>query len=279
MLFYLLLTFASPRPSAQLFSAPSAMILFLIASLPFLPPNATIRRMKRLLFCLLTTLLTAQAPEVEITAEPHHHLTFENKSVRVFNVEVLPNTETLTHWHRHDYISITLGPAKIANNVKDKPPITVKFAGGDARFASAPFAHYVRALGDRPFRNVTVEILEDATLRNSIAKWDEDRALDILQGGTRQILFVKDGIRASEVELQPGAVIPMQHQTGSCLLVAVSDLNLRDNNVRNDGKAVVPGEFTLDLGSGGRIWLPSKYLHSLTNVGPNPAKFVTLEFP
>ena len=65
--------------------------------------------MKRNLFffCLITTLLAAQAtaPEVEITAEPAHHLTFENKSVRVFNVEVPPHAETLMHWHRHDYIT------------------------------------------------------------------------------------------------------------------------------------------------------------------------------
>src|SRR5277367_1472622 len=126
--------------------------------------------MKRsILFCLLTTLLTAllaallaaqTAPEVEITAEPHHHLTFENKSVRVFNVEVPPNDATEMHWHRHDYIAVTLGAAEISNTVKDKPAVTVKFTDGDTRFASATFAHVVRDTGAGPFRNVTVEILE-----------------------------------------------------------------------------------------------------------------------
>src|SRR5271156_4761865 len=117
--------------------------------------------MKPALF-LAVTLLTAQAvaPEVEITNEPHHHLTFENKSVRVFNVEVDPNTETQMHWHRHDYIAVTLGPAEIVNTGKDKPPVTVKFQDGDTRFASATFAHFVRAVGNQPFRNVTIEILE-----------------------------------------------------------------------------------------------------------------------
>jgi oxalate decarboxylase/phosphoglucose isomerase-like protein (cupin superfamily) len=226
-------------------------------------------------------LLTAQglAPEVEITAEPHHHLTFENKSVRVFNVDVPPHADTLMHWHRHDYIYVTLGDSQVVNAVKDKPPATVKLQDGETRFSPAPFAHIARNLSDQPFRNVTIEILEDATLRSSTPHWDEDRALDILQGGTKQILFVKDAIRVSEFELQPGAVVPMQHQAGPYLLVAVTDLNLRDDNVRDNEKTLVPGAFTLDLGSGGQTWLPSKSLHSITNVGKNPAKFVTLEFP
>src|ERR1700719_4197415 len=142
--------------------------------------------MKRfLLFLLLATLLTAQStPEVEITAEPHHHLTFENKSVRVFNVEVPPNDATLLHWHRHDYIAVTLAPAEISNAVKDKSPVTVKFTEGDTRFAPATFAHVVRTTSPQAFRNVTVELLEDTTLRTSTPKWDasknEDRSLDIL---------------------------------------------------------------------------------------------------
>jgi hypothetical protein len=149
-------------------------------------------RMKAALLCLALLAAQATAPEVEITAEPHHHFTFENKSVRVFNVEVAPNTETLTHWHRHDYFSITLGAIEITNAVKDKPPVTAKLPDGDVRFVPATFAHFVRDLSDHPFRNVTIEILEDESLRNSTAKWDpdknEDRGLDILTNGTKQIL-------------------------------------------------------------------------------------------
>jgi quercetin dioxygenase-like cupin family protein len=226
------------------------------------------------LLCLAATLLTAQAlaPEVEITAEPHHHLTFENKSVRVFNVEVPPHADTLMHWHRHDYIYVTLGDAQVVNAVKDKPPATVKLQDGETRFSPAPFAHIAHNLSDQPFRNVTIEILEDATLRNSTPHWDEDRALDILRGGTKQILFVKDGIRVTEFELQPGAVVPMHHHTGPHLLVAVSDLDLRSEV---EGQGPMPGHFK----SGDSKWLPGGYSHTLTNTGKQPAKFVTLEFP
>ena len=228
---------------------------------------------------LLATILIAQAtaPEVEITAEPHHHLTLENKSVRVFNVEVDPNTQTLMHWHRHDYIAVNLGPAEIENNVKGKPPATAKLPDGDVRFASASFAHFVRDVADYPFRNVTVEILDDANLRTSTAKWDQDPVLDATSG-TAKVLFVKDGIRATEFELQPGGVIPMHHHAGPHLLVAVTDLDIR-SDVKSDSpdgpQGPMPGHFK----SGDSKWLPGNYSHTITNTGAKPAKFVTLEFP
>lgn len=225
-------------------------------------------------FCALATVLLAQtgAPEVEVSAEPHHHLTLENKSVRVYYVEVPPHGETLMHWHRHDYFAISLGPAEIVNAVKDKAPADVKLQDGETRFSSATFAHIAKNAGDQPFRNVTIELLEDETLRNSTAKWDEDRGMDILQGGTKQIVFVKDGVRVTEFELQPGGVVPMHHHIGPHLLVAVSDLDIRSDV---QGQGPMPGH----LRSGESKWLPGGYSHSITNTGKQPAKFVTLEFP
>ena len=229
-------------------------------------------------FCLIATLLAAQAvaPEVEITAEPFHHLTLENKSVRVFNVEIPAHAETLMHWHRHDYIYVTLGDTEVVNAVKDKPPVTVKLQDGETRFSPATFAHIARNLADRPFRNVTIEILEDESLRNSAAhgdvKWEEDRALDVLQGGTKQILFVKDGIRVTEFELQPNGVVPKHHHPGPHLVVAVTDLDLRSDV---DGQPPAPVHFN----SGESKWLPGNYSHTITNTSPKPAKWVTLEFP
>jgi quercetin dioxygenase-like cupin family protein len=232
--------------------------------------------MKSALLCLILLSAQAATPEIEITAEPDHHLTFENKSVRVFNVEVPPHADTLMHWHRHDYIFVTLGATEVVNAVKDKPPVTLKLQDGETRFSPAPFAHTARNLTDRPFRNVTIEILEDATLRNATSPWDpaknEDRGLETFPGGTKQILFVKDAIRVSEVELQPGATIPKHHHTGPHLLVAVSDLDLRSDV---EGQGPMPGHFK----SGDSKWLPGGYSHTLTNSGKQPAKFVTLEFP
>src|SRR5580704_7524773 len=63
--------------------------------------------MKRALFLFLLVpfLLAQTATEVEITAEPSHHLALDNEYVRVFKVEVAPHSSTLMHRHRHDYTS------------------------------------------------------------------------------------------------------------------------------------------------------------------------------
>ncbi len=58
---------------------------------------------------------------------------------------------------------------------------------------------------------------------------EEDRGLDILNGGTREILFVKDGVRVSEFELQPGALTPLHQHGGPHLVVALSDYELRSD--------------------------------------------------
>lgn len=96
--------------------------------------------------------------------------------------------------------------------------------------------------------------------------------MNILQGGTQDILFVKDGVRVSEIELNPGGVMPSHHHDGPHLLVAISDLEIRSDVA---GQGPMPGHFK----SGDVKWLPGGYTHSLTNVGKNPAKLVIVEFP
>jgi hypothetical protein len=238
--------------------------------------------MKRCIFLLLlTAVLAAQAaPEVEITAEPHHHLVFENAQIRAFYVDLAPHADTLMHWHRHDYIFVMLGATQIVNAVEGKDPVTAKLQDAQAGFTPGGFAHVVHNQ-DQPFRNLTIEILEDDKLRNSPTHWDpahpeEDRGLEVLQGGTKETLFVKDGIRVSEFELQPEGMIPLHHHAGPHLLVAVTDLDLL-SDVAGTGpmSGKMPGHFM----SGQVKWLPGGYSHTLTNSGKTPAKFVTLEFP
>jgi quercetin dioxygenase-like cupin family protein len=230
-----------------------------------------------LLFLLLTAFLTAQpGQEVEVTAEPHHHVVLANDQVRVFNVDVPPRSETLMHWHRHDYILVTVQGAQIVNAVEGKDPLSLTLADGDVRFVSAPFAHVFRNLGAQPFRNVTIELLQDEKLRHSPAHWDpahpeDDRGLDILHGGTKEILFVKDGVRVSEFELQPGAMVPMHPHAGPHLVVALTDYQLR-----SDVKGKPPE--TISMKQGESRWRAGGYSHELTNSGKTPAKFISLEF-
>jgi quercetin dioxygenase-like cupin family protein len=225
-------------------------------------------------FLLLTVFLTAQgAREVEISTEPHHHLVFTNDQVRVFNVEIPPLSETLMHWHRHDYVYVTLGDSKVVNTVKGKDPVNVEMRDGQTGFLPGGFAHMARNLSGQPYRNVTVEFLQDDKRRHAPEHWDpahpeEDRGLDILNGGTQEILFVKDGVRVSECELQPGASLHLH--AGPHLIVALSDSKLRSDIAREASSIIL-------VKRGESRWAGSS-AQRLTNTGDHSAKFVTLEF-
>ena len=220
---------------------------------------------------VLTTVALAQSA-VDLTAEPHHHLVLQNESVRAFTLDLPPHESTLLHRHAHDYIYVVLDTAEVENTVEGKSPVQLKLQGGDARSLDGNFAHAARNLSATPFREVVVELLQDEKGgKKSSPKWDEERGLSVLERGTKDILFVKDGVRVSEIELQPGGMIPSHHHDGPHLLVAITDLEMRSDV---EGQGPMPGHFK----AGDVKWLPGGYTHTLTNVGKQPAKFVTLEF-
>lgn len=223
-------------------------------------------------FVLVTALLAQTAPEVEVTAEPHHHLILENAYVRVFNVEIPPGQATLLHRHRHDYVSVILGAAEVSSQMQGLPTVTAKLQDGQTDFAEGNFAHVVRDLASTSFRAVDVEFLQDAKARKApLPKWDEERGLHILEGGTQGIMFVKDGVRVSEVDLQPGGMIPEHHHAGPHLVIAVTDLDLRNDVVGKSASKV-------ELKAGDVKWVPGGFTHTLMNMGKRQAKFITLEF-
>ncbi len=232
------------------------------------------KKLRALALLIAAVTLAAQTPnEVEITNEAHHHLIFQNDQVRVFSVEVAPREATLMHRHRHDYAFVTLGASDVSNEVAGKSPVELKLQDGQTAFLAGNFAHIAHNLAPTPFRNVTIEFLQDEKARTAPPpKWDEERGLHILSGGTQEILFAKDGARVSEIELQPGGMIPSHHHNGPHLVVAVTDLDMRSDI---EGRGPTPSQ----LKSGEVKWVPGGYTHTLTNISKQLAKFVTVEFP
>jgi quercetin dioxygenase-like cupin family protein len=222
------------------------------------------------LAALLPTLALAQPPasEVAITAEPHHHLVLENAWVRAFQVEVAPHTETLMHRHDRDYIFVTLGATEIENDVAGKPPVSLKLQDGETRFTPGSFAHIAKNLADTPFRNVTIELLQP---RPATAGEGDQKPREF-PGGTLTPVFVKDGVRVSDVRLKAGGSVPKHHHDGPHLVVAVTDLSLRSEG---GGRTAT----TLMLKSGDVAWVAGGVTHTVTNVGSKEARLITLEFP
>jgi quercetin dioxygenase-like cupin family protein len=112
---------------------------------------------------LLTFSLNPQAPvplaHGDVPGEPHHHLKIENEYIRAYYVEVPPHEDTLLHQHDHDYLFVTLGETEVMNAVLGKPEVKLALKDGEVRFTRGGFAHVARNLGDKPFRNVTIELL------------------------------------------------------------------------------------------------------------------------
>ena len=219
----------------------------------------------------LLCLLLPSTEAVEVTAEPSHHLALTNDQVRVFQVEVAPHASTLMHRHGHDYLFVTLGEARVSNEVLGKPPVELKLADGETRFTPGSFSHVARNLADQPFRNVTVELMQDEKLRDAPSPWPQGAGDLELPGVRIKSLFVHDGARVSAVELAPGATVPSHHHDGPHLVVAVSDLDLRSDV---EGRGPLPAKFK----SGDVKWVPGGFTHTLTNTGKDPARLVTVEF-
>jgi hypothetical protein len=216
---------------------------------------------------LIAASSLAQPAEVEITAEPSHHLVLKNALVRVFKVEIPAHGQTLLHRHRHDYFVIALAPSDVVSDIQGKPARNMKLKIGEVRFIAGGFAHVARNLADISFPHIDVEVLQPTTF-----KWDEDRGLSVLEGGTEETLFVNDGVRASETDLQPHAMLSKHRYNGPHLVVAVSDLDL-ENAV--EGQPVKH----VRLKSGEVAWISGGFRHTVMNVGHQNAKFVAFEFP
>jgi quercetin dioxygenase-like cupin family protein len=212
--------------------------------------------------------LLAQTTPVEITAEPGHHLAFQNPYIRVFQVELAPHASTLLHIHRHDYVYVVLGAAEIENDEQGKPSVKMKLADGEANLPKGGFAHVLRNLADTPFRNVTIEVLRHPTGTRS---HQSQRGVSTDSGYVIDTMFDTATVRVSDTKLNPGAILPRHRHRWPHLVVAVTDLDLR-NQVK--GKPAVE----IHRKRGEVNWVKAGVIHALTNIGPEPARFISVEF-
>ena len=239
----------------------------MVKAFPALRYNRAMKFRAAAFALIVTASSLAQPVEVEITAEPSHHLVLQNDFVRVFKVEIAAHGATLLHRHLHDYFIVALAPANVVSEIQGKPPGVIKLKAGETRFAAGGFAHVARNLADTAFPHIDVEVLQPKTYQ-----WDEERGVSVLEGGTREILFVKDGVRASETELQPHAMIPQHKHLGPHLVVAITDIDLETHAEGQPARH-------LRLKSGEVAWAGGGITHTVMNAGQETAKFVALEFP
>jgi hypothetical protein len=215
--------------------------------------------------------LPPAAPEIDVSGEPSHHVALENQYLRALKVELMPNAATLKHRHSHDYVTVTFGQAELSNEVDGKPPANVKLEDGQVRFTEGGGpAHLVRNVGQAPFRNVTIELLQTPEA-GAPPKWQEEHGVTPFHGGSREVLFVKGGMRVSKIDLQPGGVLPKRELTGPHFMVAVTDVDLQEEGHGKGTKGV-------QLKAGDVDWQEGEKAHKLANKAKQPTKIVLLEF-
>lgn len=215
----------------------------------------------------LSAAMTAQSKPLELTSEPGHRLALQNQYTRVFQVEVPPHASTRLHLHRHSYLFVNLGQAEIENDVQGRPPVKMKLVDGETELSAGPFAHVIKNVGDTSFRNVTIEILRAPSPQNE----PPQRGLSVDSGLMIDTLYDNAQVRVVEFQLNPRAHVDIRQDAWPHLLVAVSDLKLRDQ--RPNGRGV-----DLNQKAGDISWSQGGHAHTFTNLGLQQAHWIDVEF-
>jgi quercetin dioxygenase-like cupin family protein len=224
---------------------------------------------------------------VDITSEPSHHLVFQNEYLRAFDVTVAPKTSTLVHRHEHDYVFVTLGDADLTNARVGEKPAGLQLKDGETRFTPGGFAHAAINNSDRPFHNITIDLLQPAT---NVKRCTESCTVPVPCAAqaksacpSMERRISSDQWVMSFVTMPPGSHLERHTRALPNLVVAVSNLDL----------TVVSGSSTREIKRtpGGLAWsqagnhqlINSTWLTgvsgTLINSSNNSAaKFVTLEF-
>jgi quercetin dioxygenase-like cupin family protein len=223
---------------------------------------------------LAAAALAQQQQSVEITAEPSHHLVFQNQYVRVFDVTVAPKATTLVHRHNYDYLFVTLGISDVVSARVGEKPVPLHLNDGEVRFTPGNFAHAAMNESANPFHNITIELLKPST---SVANCVEECAERIPCNDRTNALCPSINKRiasgqwtASVVTLPRSARLEKHTHTSPHLVIAVSDLDLTSQAESTSSR--------LNRQPGGLAWVPGGVTHSLANNSSRPAQFVTLEF-
>lgn len=166
------------------------------------------------LLVLIASTATAQSIPGAVLAkrEPHHHLVYEDSSLRVLRVHVAGHDTTLLHEHDPDYFWLGLGTSTVINARLGTPDATITSGDLNFHYSFGKFAHVARNPEATPFDNITVELLEPQTdVRNLCEAALADKALDCEQaavashGVTEHPALATARLRVSLVTIAAGS--------------------------------------------------------------------------
>jgi hypothetical protein len=246
-------------------------------------------------FLVLLTLLcsvrtTAQAPEpapsaqatapvaIPISEEHHHHLVFENAYVNIYFVEIPAHDATLYHHHDFPYLSLPPGGAD-AVQLPPGSPAQQGTRGPRVSYTAGGFSHTVTNSGDKPLRNVAVELIRpQGTVRNRCAEAVRGQATETCQPlelsaaltSTHWALFETDEIVVEDWELGPNATItPADSRFDTLVGNPRGIVTAEDSHIGfSDPSLWVRG---------GLLWLPA-LSRTVFKMGPDGGHYIAIKF-
>lgn len=114
---------------------------------------------------LLTLLLCYSfvlAAQVQVSKEPRHKKTLENKYIRLLNVNIEPGDTSLFHIHSTPSVFVHFTTTVVCSQIKGKEWVTAKNTAGNAwyrSFVNDTLVHRVSNCDTVPFHVTDVELL------------------------------------------------------------------------------------------------------------------------
>lgn len=203
----------------------------------------------------------AQSP-VPVVKEPRHHMKFENKYVRVFDVVVPPGDATLFHVHSNDYVFVSIGDANLKAEALGGKPGDLILKNGEVRFTKGPITHRVTNVSATPFRNITIEILASPG-RAAASQADTSPGLS-------QVLD-NDRIHVERLILEPGQSTSLHTHGLAALSVFLTKAKVRVESPGQKPQTIEykPGDFR---------WRDAPTTHSIKNIGSTRFEAVGIDW-
>ena len=202
----------------------------------------------------LGRIAAAQAP---MHQEPHHHLVFENESLRVMQPRIEAGEATLEHLHSRDDATLCISGSTVRSRKPgedwSKPGQPCKPGSiSTTEYSGKPASHAVQNTGGDTFRLVAVENLRQSG-------WS-----DYAPPGGRGVELVKESraFRIYEVKLPGGGEVSHAHQAPTIAVVVSGDV-AAGTQILNQ-----PGEW---------VFIPAGESHKLLASGSGETHLVEIE--
>jgi quercetin dioxygenase-like cupin family protein len=226
-----------------------------------------------LVAALLATVASAQeeqrphqSPVQALREEPHHKLMFQNDAVRVYQLQLQPHEVTNRHRHEAFYTYVSLTPVTIGNEVRGRQTVETALEANEVRTSKGGFNLAERNLSSQPASLIVIELVRPNTGLFS-TPLGGFRLHDAAFGE----LFETSSVRAYTMTIAAEGRTDPYSEKYDRLILALSDLTLQDN-VNGEKPA------KLELKRGEVRWVTRGATHAITNVGTQPATFITVEF-